>query len=162
LKTEVHEHVEHALNDLVITQGIPTRLIRIRLSVDGRDATEYFADGLVVSTPVGSTAYSLSLGGPILTPSMRAFTVTPIAPHSLTNRPIVVSGQSVLKAKVLSHANQMAVVLDGQDVRTLDLEDEIEVSAAERPFLLVSHGDRSFFDLLRTKFHWGVPPNHGS
>ncbi len=157
----IHEHIQYALNDAVVTQGIPTRLIKIRLSVDGREATEYHADGLVVSTPIGSTAYSLSLGGPILTPTLRAMAVTPIAPHSLTNRPIVVSGQSVLKLKVFTHAEQIALVLDGQEVRTLDLNDEIEATGHDRPFLLASHGDRSFFDLLRAKFHWGMPPRHG-
>lgn len=160
-QSEFHEHIQYALNDAVITQGVPTRLIKLRLSVDGGEATEYFADGLVCSTPVGSTAYSLSLGGPILTPALRAIAVTPIAPHSLTNRPIVVSGQSVLKLKVFTHAEQIALVLDGQEVRTLDLNDEIEVTGHDRPFLLASHGDRSFFDLLRAKFHWGMPPRHG-
>jgi NAD+ kinase len=147
-----------ALNDAVITQGPMARILAIEMRVDGGRATRYNADGVVVSTPVGSTAYSLSLGGPILTPGADAMIVTPIAPHSLTNRPLVLEGASRLSFRVMRESPSLALVLDGQEMMSLDVGAEIEIARAERPFLLATHNDRSFFDLLRAKFHWGEPP----
>jgi NAD+ kinase len=148
----------YALNDLMLTQGVMTRLMRIRMSVDGQHATEYRADGLVVSTPVGSTAYSLSLGGPILSQNLRAFVVTPIAPHSLTNRPIVLAGESVVGIEVVSPADEMALVVDGQERVDLVLGDRLRIAAAEHALSLVSSGRRSGFDVLRHKLRWGEGP----
>jgi NAD+ kinase len=148
----------YALNDLMLTQGVMTRLMRIRMSVDDHHATEYRADGLVVSTPVGSTAYSLSLGGPILSQHLRAFVVTPIAPHSLTNRPIVLAGDSVVGIEVVSPADEMALVVDGQERVDLVLGDRLRIAAAEHALWLVSSGRRSDFDVLRHKLRWGEGP----
>jgi NAD+ kinase len=148
----------YALNDLMLTQGVMTRLVGIRMSVDGHHATEYRADGLVVSTPVGSTAYSLSLGGPILSPNLRAFVVTPIAPHSLTNRPIVLAGESVVGLEVVSPVDELALVIDGQVRVDLSLGDRLRIAAAEHALWLVSSGRRSGFDVLRHKLGWGVGP----
>jgi NAD+ kinase len=148
----------YALNDLMLTQGVMTRLVGIRMRVDGQEATEYRADGLVVSTPVGSTAYSLSLGGPILSQNLRAFVVTPIAPHSLTNRPIVLSGDSVVGLEVVSRADEMALVVDGQERVDLKLGDRLRIAAADHALSLVSTGRRSGFDVLRLKLGWGEVP----
>lgn len=150
----------HALNDVLFTQGVITRLAHLRLSVDGRAASEYRADGLVVSTPVGSTAYSLSLGGPILSQDLRAMVVTPIAPHSLTNRPIVLSGNSVLGLELLSAVDEMALVLDGQERLDLRHGDSIEVRAASNALQLVA-SERSAFEVLRLKLRWGEGPGLG-
>ncbi len=147
----------HALNDVLFTQGVITRLAHLRLSVDGQPASEYRADGLVVSTPVGSTAYSLSLGGPILSQDLRAMVVTPIAPHSLTNRPIVLSGLSVLGLELLSAVDEMALVLDGQERLDLRHGDRIEVRAAPDALQLVA-SERSAFEVLRLKLRWGEGP----
>lgn len=148
----------HALNDAVITQGPMARILAIEMRVDGGRATLYNADGVVVSTPVGSTAYSLSLGGPILTPGADALIVTPIAPHSLTNRPLVLEGRSRLRFRVTRESPSLALVLDGQEMMSLDVGAEIAIERAERPFLLAAHAERSFFELLRAKFHWGEAP----
>ncbi|CAN5827479.1 NAD(+)/NADH kinase [soil metagenome] len=148
----------YALNDLMLTQGVMTRLMRIRMSVDGQHATEYRADGVVVSTPVGSTAYSLSLGGPILSQHLRAFVVTPIAPHSLTNRPIVLAGESVVGLEVVGPADEMALVVDGQERVDLRLGDRLRIAAADHALWLVSSGRRSDFDVLRHKLRWGEGP----
>ena len=147
----------HALNDVMLTQGVMTRLARLRLSVDGHLASEYRADGVVVSTPVGSTAYSLSLGGPILSQELRAMVVTPIAPHSLTNRPIVLSGQSVIGLELLSPVDEMALVLDGQERVDLRRGDHIEIRAAPHALRLIA-SERGAFDVLRLKLHWGEGP----
>lgn len=150
-----------ALNDAVITQGPMARILAIEMAVDGGNATKYFADGVIVSTPVGSTAYSLSLGGPILTPGADAIVVTPIAPHSLTaNRPLVLEGSSRLSFRVTRESPSLALVLDGQEMLPLPVGSQVEISRAERPFLLASHAGRSYFELLRHKFHWGEPPTY--
>jgi NAD+ kinase len=148
----------YALNDLMLSQGVMTRLVGIRMRVDGQEASEYRADGLVVSTPVGSTAYSLSLGGPILSQHLRAFVVTPIAPHSLTNRPIVLSGDSVVGLEVVSRADEMALVVDGQERVDLQVGDRLRIAAADDALWLVSTGRRSGFDVLRLKLGWGEVP----
>ncbi|HVY61771.1 MAG TPA: NAD(+)/NADH kinase [Planctomycetota bacterium] len=148
-----------ALNDAVITQGPMARILAIEMAVDGGPATLYVADGVIVSTPVGSTAYSLSLGGPILTPGADAMLVTPIAPHSLTaNRPLLLEGRSRLAFRVTRESPSLALVLDGQQMIPLAVGTEIQIARAGRPFLLAAHARRSFFDLLRAKFHWGEPP----
>jgi NAD+ kinase len=151
-----------ALNDAVITQGPMARILAIEMSVDGGAATKFFADGVIVSTPVGSTAYSLSLGGPILTPGADTILVTPIAPHSLTaNRPLLLEGGSRLAFRVTRESPSLALVLDGQEMFSLDVGAEVEIAGAEKRFLLATHARRSWFDLLRLKFHWGEPPQYG-
>jgi len=128
------------------------------MDVDGAHAIQYRADGLVVSTPVGSTAYALSLGGPIVSQALRAFVVTPLAPHSLTNRPIVVEASVQVGFRVESEANQLALVVDGQERIDLRQGDRITVTAAPTDLMLISSGRHSFFDILRTKLSWGAPP----
>ncbi len=152
------EEVRYALNDAVVHQGVMTRLVTIDMYVDGEHATQYRADGLIVSTPVGSTAYSLSLGGPILTPAMCAFIVTPIAPHSLTNRPIVVEGHHGLRFKLTTPVDEAALVLDGHEKLDLQEDAEFECRRAERDFPLVAHARRSYYSLLKTKLQWGSSP----
>lgn len=147
-----------ALNDLVLTQGPMSRILEIEMSVDGRRATRYFADGVVVSTPVGSTAYSLSLGGPLLMPAMNAFVITPIAPHTLTNRPLVIDGAANLSFRILSDAPNLSLIVDGQELRPLRRGDEVAIRRAEKPFLLASHVRRSHFEVLRQKLHWAIRP----
>lgn len=148
----------YALNDVIVSQGVMTRLIEIGMEVDGHDASEYRADGLVVSTPTGSTAYSLSLGGPILGQGLRAFVITPIAPHSLTNRPIVIEGDSRVSFEVLGNSAELALVVDGQERLDLTKGDHFSVRAAPTDLLLVSPGRLSYFDVLRRKLGWGARP----
>jgi NAD+ kinase len=153
-----HEHVKYALNDAVVHQGVMTRLILIDMYVDDEHATQYRADGLIVSTPVGSTAYSLSLGGPILTPGLKAFIVTPIAPHALTNRPIVVAGEHRLRFKLRTPTPEVALVIDGHEKLTLELDAEFECVQGEQAFPLVCHADRSYYSVLKQKLQWGTAP----
>ena len=157
IRVQHHRAPRYALNDVMLNQGVMTRLARLRLSVDGHVATEYRADGVVVSTPVGSTAYSLSLGGPILAQDLRAMVVTPVAPHSLTNRPIVLSGSSRLGLELLSPVDEMALVIDGQERVDLRAGERIDVCAAADALQLVA-SERSAFEVLRLKLRWGEGP----
>ncbi len=150
--------VYHALNDVMLSQGVMTRLVGVRMRVDGRPATEYRADGVVVSTPVGSTAYSLSLGGPILDHGLHALVVTPVAPHSFTNRPIVLAGDCVIGLEILTRTDEIALVVDGQQDVPVGVGDEVLVTAAPRGLTLLSTGARSAFDVLRLKLGWGAGP----
>jgi NAD+ kinase len=149
----------YALNDVVISQGVMTRLIHIDMEVDGLYATQYRADGLVVSTPVGSTAYSLSLGGPILSQGLRAFVITPIAPHVLTDRPIVIEGSSEASFRLSGARGEVALVIDGQERLELSDGDRFTVCAAPTDFVLISSRRRSSFDILRRKLGWGESPH---
>lgn len=152
------EQVQFALNDAAVQQGLPTRLLTLDMDVDGQHATQYRADGVVVSTPVGSTAYSLSLGGPILTPGLQAFIVTPIAPHALTNRPVVVAGDHTIRFTLRTQVNEAALVLDGHVLLPISAGSVFELSRAASDFLLVTPAARSYYYLLRQKLGWGEVP----
>jgi NAD+ kinase len=158
LQAQLNGKTQYALNDVLIAQGVMTRLINIDMNVDNVHATQYRADGVVVSTPVGSTGYSLSLGGPILTQGLRAFVVTPMAPHSLTNRPIVLEGSSRVSLKVQGSVDELALVADSQERLDIKPGDLVTVCAAPTDFLLISSGKRSYFDILRQKLAWGQQP----
>jgi NAD+ kinase len=158
LQAQLNGKTQYALNDVLIAQGVMTRLINIDMNVDNVHATQYRADGVVVSTPVGSTGYSLSLGGPILTQGLRAFVVTPMAPHSLTNRPIVLEGSSRVSLKVQGSVDELALVADSQERLDIEPGDLVTVCAAPTDFLLISSGKRSYFDILRQKLAWGQQP----
>jgi NAD+ kinase len=158
LQAQLNGTTRYALNDVLIAQGIMTRLINIDMYVDNAHATQYRSDGVIVSTPVGSTGYSLSLGGPILGQGLRAFVITPMAPHSLTNRPIVIEGSSKVSFRVQGNPNELALVTDGQDRLDIKPGDKLIVCAAPTDFLLISSGRRSYFDILRQKLAWGQQP----
>jgi len=143
-----------ALNDVVITKSAMSRIIDLSVSVEGRHATAYRADGLIISTPTGSTAYSLSAGGPILFPTMDAIVLTPICSHTLTNRPIVLPGTDRIEVTLLADQEVMATV-DGQVGVGLRERDTVEVRKAASRMRLVRFPQRDFFSVLRTKLKWG-------
>jgi NAD+ kinase len=143
-----------ALNDVVITKSAMSRIIDLSVSVDGRYATAYRADGLIISTPTGSTAYSLSAGGPILFPTMDAVVLTPICSHTLTNRPIVLPGTDRIEVTLLADQEVMATV-DGQVGVGLRERDTVEVRKAASRIRLVRFPQKDFFSVLRTKLKWG-------
>jgi NAD+ kinase len=149
---ELGEHL--ALNDVVITKSAMSRIIDLSVSVDGRYATAYRADGLIISTPTGSTAYSLSAGGPILFPTMDAVVLTPICSHTLTNRPIVLPGADRVEVTLLADQEVMATV-DGQVGVGLRERDTVEVRKAASRIRLVRFPQKDFFSVLRTKLKWG-------
>jgi NAD+ kinase len=145
-----------ALNDAVITRSELSRMIDLEMLADGAPVTTYHGDGLIVSTPTGSTAYTLSAGGPILLPGSRVFVLTPICPHTLTQRPIVLSEASRLEIQVFPREGHAQLTVDGQTGLTLAGGDRIFVAASERPVLFVVDPSRSRFDVLRTKLGWGA------
>ena len=143
-----------ALNDVVITKSAMSRIINLAVSVDGRHATAYRADGLIISTPTGSTAYNLSAGGPILFPTMDAVVLTPIAPHTLGNRPIVLPGAQRIDV-TLRADQEVMLTMDGQVGVPLRERDTVEVQKAAARIRLLRFDQKDFFSVLRTKLKWG-------
>jgi NAD+ kinase len=143
-----------ALNDAVIMKSAMSRIINLSVGVEGQDATRYRADGLIISTPTGSTAYCLSAGGPIVFPTMDAIILTPICAHTLTNRPIVLPGSHRVEVTLLSNQEAMLTV-DGQVGFGLHQHDVVTVSRAAPRIRLVRFPQKHFFSVLRTKLKWG-------
>ena len=143
-----------ALNDVVITKSAMSRIINLSVTVGGQTATDYRADGLIISTPTGSTAYCLSAGGPILFPTMDAIVLVPIASHTLTNRPIVLPGTLRLGV-TLQTAQEVMLTLDGQVGFDLREFDTVEVAPSPSRARLVRFPETHFFSVLRTKLKWG-------
>jgi len=149
-------HAAKALNDVIVTKGEVARLIEFETYVDGEFVYSARADGVIVATPTGSTAYAMSAGGPILHPTLPAVVIAPICPHSLTTRPIVVSSDSVIQIVTTSLAGQRAhLTFDGQVHFSLEEMDEIFVRRAEQPVRLIHPAGRNHYDVMREKLHWG-------
>ena len=144
-----------ALNDAVITKAALARMANLDTFVDGHLVSTFKADGLIVSTPTGSTAYSLSAGGPIIYPSVAAFTITPICPHMLTNRPVIVPDTSVIQIISRDLDNTTYLTIDGQVGEPLQQDDTIICKRSEHSISLVRPPTQLFFDVLRAKLKWG-------
>jgi NAD+ kinase len=143
-----------ALNDAVINKGALARIIELEVSVNSQQVLFTRADGLIISTPTGSTAYSLAAGGPILYPTLDAFIVAPICPHTLTNRPVVIPDQDEVKV-CLRHGTDVMLTVDGQVGMPLRQQDCIRVCRAQSTLKLVLPFGNTFFKLLREKLRWG-------
>lgn len=143
------------LNDVVINKGVLARIINLEVMVNGAYLTTYNADGLIVSTPTGSTGYSLSAGGPVVHPTLSAIIINPICPHTLTNRPILVPEGSKIEIRLLSGDGNVYVTLDGQVGVDFPEGKSIVVSKSKRKVLLIEPPDRDYYDVLRTKLRWG-------
>ena len=152
-----HPSVTHlALNDVVFSRTALSRMIELSVTVGDQFVTAVRADGLIVATPTGSTAYNLAAGGPIVHPSMDALVLTPIAPHTLTNRPIVISAERDVRVKLMSNnaGDEVYVTIDGQTGFALHQSDEITITRSERRLRLVRATTRSYFEVLRQKLKW--------
>ncbi len=143
------------LNDMVINKGALARIINLKVTINGAYLTTYNADGLIISTPTGSTGYSLSAGGPIVYPTLSTIIITPICPHTLTNRPILIPGDSVVEIRLVSGDGNVFVTLDGQVGVDIKEGDRVVVSRSERKVYLIEPPDRDYYDVLRTKLKWG-------
>ena len=143
-----------ALNDIVISRGAVSRLIALDVSVDGEPITRYRCDGLIVSSPTGSTAYSLAAGGAIVLPTAEVFALTPICPHALSNRSIILPLSATLRIQAVSRVPATVVSADGQLVGELDTGDELTIRRSRRAVRLVALQDSSFLEALRQKLHW--------
>lgn len=143
-----------ALNDFVVTRGALPRLIELEVSVNGDPLTRYRCDGLIVSSPTGSTAYSLAAGGAVISPDAEVFAITPICPHTLSNRPVIVSLNSTIMVKALSQRVETVLSADGQPPATLSAGDEITIRRSRHSIRLLHLAGSSFFDTLRRKLNW--------
>lgn len=143
-----------ACNDAVMSQGALARLIEIEAFVDGRRINRYRSDGLIVSTPTGSTAYNLAAGGPIVTPDLRAMILTPICAHTLSNRPLVTPGSSQIALRLATPARDVMLTLDGQWGTPIAFGDRLEISQASPPMYMY-RPVAGYFDVLNSKLRWG-------
>jgi len=145
----------NVLNDAVINKGALARIIDLDTYIDKQFVTSFKADGLIISTPTGSTAYCLSAGGPIVHPQIEAFIMTPICPHTLTNRPVVLPDTAVVEVILKSENEDVMLTLDGQVGFALRYRDVVRVTKARHQILLIQPSDRNYFEVLKTKLRWG-------
>jgi NAD+ kinase len=148
-------HRFRVLNDAVITKGARSRIINLETYVDDEYLCNYRADGLIISTPTGSTAYSLAAGGPILEPALSAIILTPLCPHTLTNRPIVVPGSAGIRVTLRSFGDTVFLSPDGQQGVRLNNGDKVEARDYGLPVSLIKLPSRSYYEILREKLKWG-------
>jgi NAD+ kinase len=143
------------LNDVVVNKSALARIIKIEAYINDQFVNSFRADGLIVATPTGSTAYNLSAGGPLIFPSMNAVVITPICPFTLSNRPFVVPDTSQIEVRLMTDNEEVALTLDGQVGFPLQAGDRILISKSETTFNLVQPANRNYFDVLRDKLKWG-------
>ncbi|MBN2344862.1 MAG: NAD(+)/NADH kinase [Candidatus Aminicenantes bacterium] len=145
-----------ALNDVVVNKGTIARIIKLLLTIDGTTVAEVKADGLILSTPTGSTAYSISAGGPIVSPEVNGIVITPICPHSLTFRPLVVPDASKISVQLLTPHMDTFVTVDGQMAMPFNFEESIQVRTHHKPLSMLLAPGTSYFRLLYEKLNWGL------
>jgi NAD+ kinase len=153
--------VRTALNDAVLHQGAMARMVEILAHLDDEFVAAYRADGLIVATPTGSTAYNMAAGGPIVVPSQAAMTLTPICAHALTNRPLIVGAGATIRLSLGAEVRGVLLTVDGQWAHSFVPGDKAEFSAAPLPLILFA-SRQSFFDVMRDKLHWGVRASQSS
>ncbi|HZS07744.1 MAG TPA: NAD(+)/NADH kinase [Blastocatellia bacterium] len=144
-----------ALNDAVVNRAVRAQMVELNCFVDEQFVNSFRADGMIISTPTGSTAYSLSAGGPIVHPSMTAILLTPICPHMLSNRPVVLPGDSVVEIALRRAGEDVMVTIDGQKSIELTPDDRIVLLRSQTTFDLLRPTNRNYFEVLRTKLKWG-------
>lgn len=145
---------ETALNDCVISRGAAPRLIDLEVTVDGQILTRYRCDGLIVCTPTGSTAYSLSAGGAVVSPTADVFTITPVCPHTLSNRSVIVGMNSTIRVKVVGERTETFLTADGQKIIPLSADDIVTIKRSKHAVHLLHLAGSSFFETLRRKLNW--------
>jgi len=155
---EPREHL--VLNDVLMAGGEPHRMAGIAATIDGEPLTVYYGDGVLVSTPTGSTAYCMAAGGPLLAPGLEAVVLVPICPHSLTHRPIVLRPEAEVVLELSELQDQAVCVVDGQEQVRLARGDRVRIRRADASFLLVQNGRPGAFATLSRKLHWGHPPRY--
>jgi NAD+ kinase len=149
------DRVLYAANDVVVDKSRSSRMISLDVYIDGQFAVTFRGDGLIISTPTGSTGYALSSGGPIVVPTSRVLGITPISPHTLSGRPLIVPDETVIRLVVQDYAGEVLLSADGQSESVLSPPVEVVITRAEYPLRLVKRVDRSYFDVLRAKLLWG-------
>ncbi len=155
---EASEHL--VLNDVQVAGGQPNRMVGIAAAIDGDALTVYYGDGVLVSTPTGSTAYCMAAGGPLLAPGLEAMVLVPICPHSLTHRPIVLPPETEVVLELSDLQDEAVCVVDGQVQVSLTRGDRVRIRRADASFLLVQNGRPGAFATLSRKLHWGHLPKY--
>jgi NAD+ kinase len=160
LQTHVHRHGETVargvvLNDVVISKGTLARMIELKIAIQGRFVTNLRGDGLIVSSPTGSTAYSLSAGGPIIDPAVQSLILTPICPHTLTHRPLIVPGNAEIDVTLTSKDDGAMATLDGQVGVAITQGDKVVIQTSEHRTRLIRFPESNYYDVLREKLKWG-------
>ncbi|NIR48699.1 NAD(+) kinase [candidate division KSB1 bacterium] len=150
-----HEDRYYALNDFVFDKGAVSRVIRIKTFIDEELLNTYIGDGLIISTPTGSTAYSLAANGPILLPSMEAIIINPISPHTLSARPVVIPGDRRVRVEMVTAPQEVMLSADGQGSASLSSGQSVSIQKADYRIKLVTYGGRTFYDVLHAKLNWG-------
>ena len=143
-----------ALNDIAIGWGNTSRVVTLELSIDGEPVTSYVCDGMIVSTPTGSTGHSLSAGGPILHPETPVFVINLICPHTLSNRPVVISDRSVVSVRVVETTKKLLLSVDGQEEQSIAAGDQLEIRRSVKGVRFIHLPGYSYFSVLRQKLHW--------
>ena len=150
---------QYGLNDFVVSNGESHRMLIAEVYVDDNRVSEYRADGLIIATPTGSTAYSLSSGGPIISPDVDSFVITPISAHTLNSRPLVVSAKSTIKINFSSYNQNITFITDGQLHEPLSTDDTVLITNSDFEIGLIDFSDNDYFQTLRTKMGWGTRGN---
>ena len=156
LQVTVNGETGYALNEVLIDQAAETRLLELRALVNEHHVADYRADGVMVTTPTGSTAYSLAAGGPIIVPSADAFCITPISPHTLTLRPLIIRDDSEVRFTVINDDSEAKVVADGHVIGSLGSGETALITKGEHSLKLVKRADSTYYDLLREKLLWSA------
>ncbi len=156
----VRKFCSSAVNDIFVTAGPPYRTVELQILVDGQSLAGCISDGLIVATPTGSTAYNLSAGGPIISPKMEAVVITPICPHSLSFRPIVISAESTIEVLGIRVNEGTTLSIDGQISLSLSIDDVVKIERQDTDFLIVNNPLRSQWDTLATKLRWAEKPKY--
>lgn len=146
---------QRVLNDCVVHKGTLARMIELELYVDDGFVCRYRADGLIVATPTGSTAYSMSAGGPIVHPMVESILITPICPHTLSDRPVVIHDTSKIELRVAESSESVFLTLDGQTGVPIQVGDRVRITRAEERLKLIQPPNKSYFEILRSKLKWG-------
>jgi len=145
----------NVLNEAVINKGALARMIEVELFVDAEFVCRYRADGLIIATPTGSTAYSLSAGGPIVHPAVECLIVTPICPHTLTDRPVVIGDTCCIEMRLRGYSESVYLILDGQKGIVMESEDRVSITRAQGRLRLIQPHRKSYYEILRSKLKWG-------
>jgi NAD+ kinase len=160
VETATEKRTFLGLNEIVFQAGLPFHMIDLDLNVDGEVVSHFSGDGLILSTPVGSTAHSLSAGGPILGQELDAFVITPICPHTLTHRPVVDSADKVYTVAIRRAEDGAVLIIDGQEILPVTENHRVTLRKAPVRFQLVKVPGRSYYQTLRDKLRWGTQPNY--
>ncbi|OGS23802.1 MAG: hypothetical protein A2297_02500 [Elusimicrobia bacterium RIFOXYB2_FULL_48_7] len=158
LNVELNGKQYPALNDCVVRSSSSSRVIMVNVKVNNVPLAEYVGDGVIISTPTGSTAYSLAAGGPIVTPKLPVFIVSPVCPHTLSQRPIILSSDSSIQVEIPEYKSNRNILLsiDGQDNCTVSSKDKILISKSRHKLKLITNPGKGYFNILRSKFNWGL------